>query len=76
LRECLSKDDVPRDTSGQARLTLQQYVDLLGLPSGGAVRVSLGVASTFADVHHFLLFAATFLDNEPDARNLCLRTHC
>src|SRR5262249_47939721 len=32
----------------------------------GAVRASLGIASTFADVHSFILFLSEFLDREAD----------
>jgi len=43
-------------------MTLDDYIDLVGLPSGGAVRVSLGVATNFADVHRFVAFASEFRD--------------
>jgi hypothetical protein len=33
-----------------------------GGKSAGAIRVSLGIASNFADVQHFLDFARTFRD--------------
>ena len=39
--------------------TMDQYVDLLGLPSGGAIRASLGVASNLDDVSRFLAFVET-----------------
>jgi hypothetical protein len=32
------------------------------MPTGGAVRVSLGIASNFADVERFIEFAAAFAD--------------
>ena len=38
------------------------HLRALGLESGGAVRVSLGVATTFRDVYRFMFFAATFCD--------------
>ena len=37
--------------------TVDDYLTLIGLPTGGAVRVSLGVASNLADVEAFLDFA-------------------
>jgi hypothetical protein len=43
-------------------MTLDDYVDATGLPSGGAIRASLGLASNFRDVHHFLTFATHFID--------------
>jgi molybdenum cofactor sulfurtransferase len=32
------------------------------MPTGGAVRASLGIASNFADVYRFVSFAGEFLD--------------
>jgi selenocysteine lyase/cysteine desulfurase len=45
-----------------AGMTLDDYVRTIGLPSGGAIRASLGLASNFADVQRFLEFAAEFTD--------------
>ncbi len=39
-------------------MTLDDYVEAIGLPSGGAVRASLGLASNFADLRRFAAFAA------------------
>jgi hypothetical protein len=35
---------------------MDQYVEFLGLPSGGAVRASLGPVSNIDDVERFLAF--------------------
>ena len=43
-------------------MALDDYVRAIGLPSGGAVRGSLGLASNFADVQRFMDFAAEFTD--------------
>ena len=43
-------------------MSLDDYVDAIGLPSGGAVRASLGLASNAADVERFAAFARTFVD--------------
>ncbi len=43
-------------------MTLDDYVDAIGLPSGGAVRASLGVASNLSDVDRFGAFAREFVD--------------
>ena len=46
-------------------------MSLVGLPTGGAVRVSLGVASTLDDVDAFLDFAErTYRDRRPDLAGL------
>ncbi|HEY6494922.1 MAG TPA: aminotransferase class V-fold PLP-dependent enzyme [Trebonia sp.] len=45
---------------------LDDYLSQAGLPPGGAVRVSLGVASTLDDVERFLDFAeASYRDRRP-----------
>jgi hypothetical protein len=41
---------------------LDDYLHAIGLPSGGAVRASLGLASNFADVDSFSAFAREFVD--------------
>ncbi|MFE2869326.1 aminotransferase class V-fold PLP-dependent enzyme [Embleya sp. NPDC059259] len=57
--------------------TLDDYLTRLGLPSGGAVRVSLGLPSTIADVDAFLDFVArTYRDRPADARGLAPRLRC
>ena len=43
-------------------MILDDYLALIGMPTGGAVRVSLGLASNFADVYRFMAFAAEFRD--------------
>jgi len=43
-------------------MTLDDYVRAIGLPSGGAVRASLGLASNAADLERFAAFASRFAD--------------
>ena len=43
-------------------MDVDDYLAALGLPSGGAVRASLGIVSNTADVERFLAFAAEFVD--------------
>jgi len=51
-----------------AGMSVDDYVREIGLPSGGAIRVSLGLASNFSDLHRFARFADEFRDltNVPD----------
>lgn len=57
--------------------TVDDYLDLIGLPSGGAVRVSLGLVSNLSDVDRFLDFAQrTYRDREPDRAGLAPRLRC
>jgi molybdenum cofactor sulfurtransferase len=57
-------------------MTLDDYVRELGLPSGGAVRASLGLASNFADVDRFSAFAGEFVDLAAVPDDLPPRTGC
>ena len=46
----------------EAAQTVDDYVSAIGLPSGGAVRASLGLATNFPDVYRFVEFARSFVD--------------
>ena len=57
--------------------TVDDYLKRAGLPSGGAVRVSLGLVSNLADVERFLDFAEqTYRDAEPVRVGLPPRLRC
>jgi molybdenum cofactor sulfurtransferase len=43
-------------------MILDDYIERIGMPTGGAVRVSLGLATNFADVYRFMRFATEFRD--------------
>ena len=43
-------------------MIVDDYFGLVGMPTGGAVRVSLGIATNFADVRRFMAFADEFVD--------------
>ena len=43
-------------------MILDDYIRLIGMPTGGAVRVSLGLVTNFADVYRFMGFATEFRD--------------
>jgi molybdenum cofactor sulfurtransferase len=43
-------------------MILDDYIEVVGLPSGGAIRVSLGIATNFEDVYRFMAFADEFRD--------------
>jgi selenocysteine lyase/cysteine desulfurase len=53
------------------------YLSMVGMPSGGAIRVSLGIASTLGDVEAFLDFAErSYRDRYPDLAGLSPRASC
>ena len=57
--------------------TVDDYLELIGLPSGGAVRVSLGLVSDLGDLDRFLDFAErTYRDAQPDGSGLAPRLRC
>jgi selenocysteine lyase/cysteine desulfurase len=57
-------------------MTLDDYVETIGLPSGGAVRASLGIASNAADLERFAEFAGEFVDLADVPGDLPPRTGC
>ncbi|MFD0691026.1 aminotransferase class V-fold PLP-dependent enzyme [Actinomadura fibrosa] len=66
-----------RGTARRGAPTLDAYLDLLGLPSGGAVRASVGLVSNVADVERLAGFLAeAYGDREPDAAGLRPRERC
>jgi selenocysteine lyase/cysteine desulfurase len=70
----------PRQLRGSSRWgvrTMDDYLTLIGLPSGGAVRVSFGVASTFSDVQRLLDFLHRgYRDRHADLAGLDPRLTC
>ena len=62
---------------GPGMSSVDDYLALVGLPTGGAVRVSLGVASTLGDVEAFLDFAEhSYRDRWPALAGLPARHSC
>ncbi len=57
-------------------MTLDDYIETIGLPSGGAVRASLGLASNAADIKRFAAFAAEFVDLDDVPSDLPPREGC
>jgi selenocysteine lyase/cysteine desulfurase len=64
--------------AARARIqTVDQYVEFLGLPSGGAVRASLGLVSNVDDVERFLAFVeTTYRDRVVGTHALAPRRGC
>jgi len=57
--------------------TMDQYIGLLGLPSAGALRASVGLASNVDDVERFLAFVEmTYRDRVADSGGLPPRRGC
>lgn len=71
-----SGDLLPQLFKEEGKMTWDQFLADLGMESGGAVRVSLGLATNFADVYRLVQFARTFLDTFPGESVLPPRLHC
>ncbi len=57
-------------------MKLQDYLTAIGLPSGGAIRASLGLASNLSDIDRFTGFAAEFADLAQVPDDLPARAAC
>src|SRR5829696_128446 len=57
-------------------MILDDYIRLVGMPTGGAVRVSLGLMTNFADVYRFMCFAEEFCDLGDVSSDLPPRLAC
>ncbi len=57
-------------------MTLDDYVRVIGLPSGGAIRASAGLATNTADLDRFAEFARRFVDLREVPRDLPPRSGC
>ncbi len=57
-------------------MTIDDYVEAIGLPSGGAVRASLGLVSNFDDIHCFIAFASEFVNLTSVPDDLPPRSGC
>jgi molybdenum cofactor sulfurtransferase len=58
----LTAEDMRACFQNEERMTFEQFLMVMDGRATGAVRVSLGIASNFADVYRFMAFAETFLD--------------
>jgi selenocysteine lyase/cysteine desulfurase len=57
-------------------MTLEDYIGAIGLPSGGAIRASLGLVSNVADLQRSMQFTAAFVDLADVPTDLPPRTAC
>jgi selenocysteine lyase/cysteine desulfurase len=55
---------------------LDDYIRAVGMPTGGAVRVSLGLVTNRADIKRFLDFARSFRDISSVPADLPPRLAC
>jgi selenocysteine lyase/cysteine desulfurase len=56
---------------------VDDYIAMMGVPTGGAIRVSLGLASTVGDVQRLLDFLEqTYRDRRASSDGLAPRLRC
>ncbi|MFE3444329.1 aminotransferase class V-fold PLP-dependent enzyme [Nocardia sp. NPDC059180] len=61
----------------KSALSIDAYITELGLPTGGALRVSFGIASSFQDAQRFIEFVDTTYRNRPrETQGLPPRENC
>jgi selenocysteine lyase/cysteine desulfurase len=57
--------------------TVDDYIQMMGIANGGAIRASIGLASNIADIERFLEFAErTYRDNQVSRDGLPPRLRC
>ena len=71
-----AKEALPKLLQGEGSMSWDTLLADLGMQSGGAVRISLGLITNFADVYRLVQFARTFLDTFPTESDLPPRLHC
>jgi molybdenum cofactor sulfurtransferase len=65
-----------RERVNKPATNLDEYIAALGMQSAGAIRVSLGLVSNLADVHHLVQFVQSFQDTSPGRQDLPPRRQC
>ncbi len=58
----LAREDLAETFREKEHMTYEQFLYLIDGRKQGALRVSVGLATNFSDVYHFLQFAQTILD--------------
>ncbi len=57
----LTEDDMQRYCHGTDKMTFEQFIEAMDGKASGAVRISVGLATTFGDVYRFVEFVKGFL---------------
>ena len=58
----LVREDLASAFRQKERMTYEQFLHVIDGRKQGALRVSVGLATNFSDVYHFLQFAQTIID--------------
>lgn len=60
----LTQESLEQCFKDKDRLTYEQFLQVIDGQTTGALRASVGIASTFTDVYQYLQFARTFIDRQ------------
>jgi len=66
MAEALTAEEMVTSLNQKATMTLPRFMQIIqhaSHKSAGAIRVSMGLATTFSDLYHFMHFAAQFKDH-------------
>jgi molybdenum cofactor sulfurtransferase len=58
----LTREDLTSAFGEKERMTYEQFLQVIDGRKQGALRISVGLATTFSDVYHFLQFIQTMID--------------
>jgi selenocysteine lyase/cysteine desulfurase len=58
-----TKDELAACFRAKGRLSFEEFLRVIDGKTTGALRASIGLVTTFADVYKYLQFAATFVDS-------------
>ncbi len=61
-----TQDDLKPCFSNKDKLTFEQFLGVIEGKTTGALRASVGLVSTFADVYKYVQFAKTFIDRQAE----------
>jgi molybdenum cofactor sulfurtransferase len=60
----MTRENLATSFRYKERMTYEQFLEVVDDQKQGALRVSIGLATTFADVYRFIQFAQTFIDRQ------------
>lgn len=76
IRKDRLEASAPGNVQIEGPISFDDVSDGLGLDNAGSIRVSVGIATNFADVHTFVEFIRSFRDEVHSKEGLAPRAHC
>jgi selenocysteine lyase/cysteine desulfurase len=69
-----TRDELETCFKDSDRQTFEQFLRVIDGKTTGALRASMGIASTFADVYQYVQFAGTFVDRRVGQPRITINT--